>query len=97
MAGTFQKTETIVCSIIVKDADGTLADPATSMTITIYDPKWTAVVSAQAMTDDAGVGYYHYDYTPSVSVMTGVYEVRYKATDGARISIGTDSFVLEDI
>lgn len=87
----FERTETIVCSITIKSTTGVLTNPATSMTVTITAPNNTAVVSAQAMTNDS-TGLYHYDYTPASSVSLGEYKVRYTATDGSRVTIQDDVF-----
>jgi len=91
---TFQRNETVICSITSKTAAGVLTDPITSMTITITNPSGTAVVTAAAMTKDS-TGVYHYDYQPAVDAVLGVYRIRYTATDGARITIQDDDFTLE--
>ena len=85
----FQIGETVVCSIEVRTTADVLADPATSMTITIKGPTGAEVVSAAAMTKDS-TGKYHSDYT--VAAGPGTYEVDYTATDGARITKHDDSF-----
>ena len=92
---TFQRGETIVCSITVKDSDGTLTSPATSTKITITDKQGIAVVDNQAMTNTGdATGYFHYDYG-TTTALRGDYKVRYTATDGTRITIEDDSFHLE--
>lgn len=92
---TFQIGETVVCEIEVKDSDGTLTNPADSMTISIYDPQNTAVVTDGNMTKDS-TGCYHYDYLSASTALHGEYRVRYTADDGTRITIGIDTFRLED-
>ena len=95
MADLFQRAETVICSILVKNSADTLTDPATSMVIEITDPEGRYVVAAAtAMTKDT-TGTYHYDYTPASNAVLGVYRIRYTATDGTRVSIGLDDFVLE--
>jgi len=89
----FERQETVICSIEVKDSSGTAQDPATSTTITITDPSGSDVVSAQAMTKDS-TGNYHYDYTPGASAKLGTYEILYICTDGSRVTRGRDSFTL---
>lgn len=84
---------TVVCSITIKDA-GVLTDPATSITVTVYDPSNTAVVSAQAMSKDS-TGTYHYNYTSSASAIRGEYIVIYTATDGSEVTKQKDTFYLE--
>lgn len=91
---TFEVTETVVLGCTVKDSTGTLADPATSMAVTVRDPAGTVVVSAQAMTQDS-TGTYHYDYTSAATALRGEYVILYTATDGTRISTKRDTFVLE--
>ena len=93
---TFQREETVVCSIVVTDADDTQVDPATSMKITIEDPEGTAVVNNQDMTNDA-VGEYHYDYTSAADAELGRYTITYIATDaGPRVTIQCDKFWIEE-
>ena len=89
----FQKGETIICSITVKDG-ATLTDPATSMNISIYDPQGGINISSTAMTKDS-TGTYHYDYATASLTLMGVYSVVYTATDGTRITIEKETFSLE--
>ena len=90
----FQLGETVVCSITVKDEDGTLQDTATSMEIQITDPGHTVSQAYTAMSNDS-TGLYHYDYATASLTLKGKYRVDYKATDGSRISIQPDFFELE--
>ena len=83
---TFQIGETVICSITVRDADGNLVDPSTSMKITITDSQKSVKVNDQAMINDSK-GEYHYDFDTSSLSLAGIYTVTYKATDGSRISI----------
>lgn len=89
---SFDVGETVICSIEVKNTAGALVNPTTSMTITLYDPDGTVDVSPVGMDND-DVGKYHYDYQ-TTGKATGKYIVLYTATDGARITIETDSFRL---
>lgn len=89
---SFDIGETVICSIEVKNAAGALVSPDTSMTITISDPDETTDVEPTAMTPN-GTGEYHYDYQTTGKV-EGKYTILYKATDGTRITIQTDSFRL---
>ncbi len=95
MANTFDIGETVVCSITVKDSDGTAQDPVTSMNIEISQitPSYSAVITSTAMTDDTGTGNYHYDCQTS-GYGAGTYEIKYTATDGTRITIQKDTFIL---
>jgi len=88
----FDVGETIICSCEVKGATGAYKDPQTSMTITITDKNWVVKVNDVAMTNDA-VGKYHYD-CQTADYIDGKYEVVYKATDGTRITIQKESFIL---
>ena len=90
---TFQIGETVICSVTVRDADGALADPSTSMKITITDSQKSVKVSNQDMSKD-GTGEYHYDFDTSSLSLAGIYTVIYKATDGSRISIEEDTVEL---
>lgn len=91
---TFQRPETVICSITVKTAAGVLTDPDTSMTITITDTNGTVKVNASAMTKDS-TGTYHYDYTPASDATLGRYTIKYTATDGTRVTNQLDDFYLE--
>ena len=92
---SYQRGETVILSCEVKDSNGNYADPATSMTVTVKDPNGTVVVNEAPMTRDS-LGKYHYDYTSPTTTPLGTYQVRFKATDGSRITIGPTTFVLED-
>ena len=89
----FHVGETVICSIEVGDADGNLADPSTSMKITITDNTNGIEVDDQAMTKDS-TGIYHYDWTSSADAPLGIYYIVYTATDGSRISIEKDTVEL---
>ena len=91
----FQIGETVICSITVKDADGTLQDAATTMNIVIEQitPQFRSLVASTAMTNDS-TGTYHYDAATS-SAARGGYLITYTATDGARVTIEPDTFTLE--
>lgn len=90
----FHRTETAPSKLLTYGPTGALADPATSMVITITDPAGTVVVSAAAMNKDT-TGTYHYNYTPGVSAVLGWYRVRYIATDSIVVTIEDDGFNLE--
>ena len=89
----FHVGETVICSIEVRDSDGALADPATSMNITITDNTNGIEVDDQAMSKD-GTGLYHYDWNTSADAALGIYYITYTATDGSRISIEKDTVEL---
>ena len=90
---SFDIGETIICSIEVRDDEGVLKDPATSMDIEILSENSVTIIASTAMTKDA-VGKYHYDYD-SANAVAGGYKVIYTATDGTRKTIEKDTFRLE--
>lgn len=92
MANNFDLGETVICTIEVKNAAGTKVDPGDSMVIYILY-LGTAIIDGVGMTDDTGDGNYHYDFD-SDGQSTGKYVVRYKATDGTRVTIEEDEFDL---
>jgi len=89
----FDKGETVICSVIVRDNNNALKDPATSMNITITSPDGVDIVDDQAMTKDS-TGNYHYDYTSLTTASSGTYTAKYIATDGARVTIEKETFGL---
>lgn len=91
---SFQRTETVVSSLEIKDRSGEYYDPATSTKITIEDPTGTVVANNQPMQRDAK-GKYHYDYTSAADAVLGLYDVRIIATDAARVTIKDSRFDLE--
>lgn len=89
----FNIGETVVCSITVKDVNGTLQNAATSMNVKIdRKDNLASILSETAMTNDSA-GAYHYDFA-SASKAVGDYLVTYVAVDGTRTTIHTDSFKL---
>jgi len=92
--GIFQRGETVVMSLEIKDSAGVYVDPASTPTLKVTDPGGSVVINDLAMTKDA-VGKYHYDYTPGDSAGLGGYTVRYRAVDGPRTTKLRDSFVVE--
>lgn len=85
--------ETVVSSLVIRNAAGTLVSPATSMKITIVDPGEAAIATDATMTEDS-TGMYHYDYNSSATAAKGIYRVTYTATDGSRITIQKETFEL---
>ena len=92
---SYQAGETIICSITVKSNTGTLTDPATSMNIKIdqMSPQYVSKVTSVGMTKDS-TGTYHYDCQTS-GYSAGNYFITYTATDGTRITVETDTFLVE--
>lgn len=92
---SFQRTETIICSIVITTAAGVATNPDTNIHIGIKNPVGTAVVAATTdMTNDS-TGHYHYDYTPAAGTVLGEYEITYTLTNAGRTTISKDSFILE--
>lgn len=90
----FDRTETIIMELEIKDENDAYADPATSTKVTVTDPDGTVVVNDTSMSKDA-VGRYHHDYTPGADAVLGWYRIKYVATDGGRVTIQDDGFTLE--
>ena len=90
----FHVGETVICSIEVRDADGNLADPSTSMKITITDNRNGIEVVDEAMIKD-DTGKYHYDWNTLSTNPVGIYFIIYTATDGTRIAIEKDRVELK--
>lgn len=94
---TFQVGDTVVVSHTVQKKVSNVwtdYDPATSITVSVYDPTGTIDVTAAAMTKDS-TGYYHYDYQ-SAGKSVGTYRARVTDTDGTRITVKDGFFQLED-
>ena len=91
---TFQIGETVICSCEVRDDAGVLKNPATSMTVAIYDANGVVVVPTTSMGTPDSTGKYHYDFA-STGKPGLTYTVYYTATDGSRITIAKDEFKLE--
>lgn len=90
---TYHIGETVICSITVENS-GVLCNPGVSMEVEVsrVAPDVEVVVPVTDMVEDA-TGAYHYDFA-SEGCEQGNYEVKYIATDGTRISIVVDAFVL---
>ena len=88
----FDIGETVICSAVVTTAAGVPTSPATSMTIAIHNEQGTEIIAPIAMTNDS-TGVYHYDFASS-GKKSGVYLITYTATDGTRITISKDKFIL---
>lgn len=91
----FDKGETVICSITVRNSRKALTDPTTSMNIIIdrIKPNFENIIALTAMQRD-GAGEYHYDFDTSVITSNSTYEVTYIATDGTRITKQKDTFEL---
>lgn len=89
----FDIGETVICSVEVRDATGALKDPVTSMKITITDKRDAIKVNAVDMVPDS-TGKYHYD-CQTAGYLDGNCVVKYIATDGTRITIETETFILK--
>ncbi len=93
MKRTYYIGETIILSIEIKDKDGNLKDPATSVGIEVTCLRsGTNVLPLTEMIADA-IGKYHYDFDSS-SIEPGDYEVKNTAKDGSIVTIAKDKFSL---
>lgn len=91
----FQRGETIICSLTVRDSDGDLYDPDASVKITITDGRGIAQVNLVDMTNDS-VGQYHYDFNSAAAHHAGRYRIRCRCVDCGRTTIVDLWFELED-
>lgn len=95
----FDIGETVICVLEVKNEAGRCQNLATPPTITILDATSNVQVDNAAMQLDnidvqlATPGKYHYDYQTE-GQSGGIYEVKYVVTDGSRITIKKESFIL---
>ena len=89
----FHRGETIICSA-EHWVMGELADPVTSMKITITDNRNGTEVDNQDMVKDE-TGEYHYDFNSSADNPKGQYSAVVTATDGTRVTIEPKTFDLE--
>jgi len=89
----YQKGETYVLGLEVKDDSGDYYDPDTSVIAEIIDPDGV-VKSSGSMTRDS-VGNYHYDYTIQSDDATGVWHAKVICVDGTRTTIETTGFMVE--
>lgn len=83
----FEVGETAICSVEVRDEDGALVAPVTSMKVSISKRGVFKVTDAD-MTPDS-TGNYHYDW---LTDETGTFMVEFTATDNARVSKTRDRF-----
>lgn len=90
---TYYQGETITLKATVKDTDRALANPTTSITVTVKDPAGTTKVDAQAMTNDS-TGKYHYDYAIPSDATAGEWDVEVTASSG-KPSIERHAFTVE--
>ena len=95
MADIFQKGETCPLEIEIRDKDtGALSTPASSVTITVTDSTGTVKVNNQVMTVKS-TGIYYYNLQLVAGDESGIWTARFKATDGARVSITDCTFQVE--
>lgn len=79
----------------IRDADGALYDPSTSISVELFDSDGNTVLSSTAMTKDS-TGSYYYDWQSEVSNPLGYYQQVCTSVDGTKTSVDVDSeaFVL---
>ena len=88
--GRFQRGESVICNIVIRDKLNTLVDPDTLL-VSIWDSSNSLKVDNQPMVKD-DTGSYHYSYVIPITAPTGSWRVRYLAQVGAYISAKKDSF-----
>ncbi len=89
----YQRGETYILSLEVKDSSGDYYDPITSVTAEIIDSAGSTK-SSGSMTKDS-TGKYHYDYTIQSSDATGIWQAKVTCVDGTRTTIKTINFLVE--
>lgn len=95
MATKFQRAETIVCDLVVKDSADVLIDPDTSTKIdVVHVPSNTTVVNDQNMVNDS-TGKFHFDFQPTATELIGIYRAVFKTVHATRTSIALAEFTLE--
>lgn len=85
-------SETVIIELTIKDKNGNLYDPATSVKMTLTDIRDTVLVDDQSMVKDS-TGQYHYDFD-SDDYAEGAYIVICRMVDGSRLKIERNSFNL---
>ena len=96
MADIFQKGETCPLEIEIRDKDtGALADPATSVKVTVTDSIGTVKVNDLAMTKKS-TGIFYYNLQLATADESGEWAARFKVTDGTKVSISDYTFLVED-
>ena len=92
---SYNRGETIICSVVITNSSGVDTDPDTSITIAITDPNKNVEVAEVTMGTKDSTGHYHYDWASTTSNTKGNYTVLYKAVDGTRTSITNATIELE--
>ena len=90
---THIRGRTVICRAIVKDENGNLYNPQTSMKITITDPHGVAVVDKVDMTE-VSTGIYTYDFQTTKDHIVGTYTCLYVAVNADRVSNDISTFEL---
>ncbi len=89
----YQRGETYILSVEVKDSSGEYYDPDTSVIAKIIDAN-NNIVSSGSMVKDS-TGKYHYDYTIKSDDATGIWQTKVICVDGTRTTIETKKFLVE--
>ena len=92
---SYERGETVICSIVVETQTGVIVDPMTYMYISINDPSGYLLVSNVSMSKDS-TGNYHYDFNSTDNYPLGTYTVTYTAKDGVRVTKQLDYFNLTE-
>lgn len=90
---TYQRDETVVLEIEYRTTDDVLVDPDT-VTISVYEPDGTLLVTAQTATKES-TGTYSYDVLVASDTDVGNYDVRWRAKTGTRYQIDKDVYEVE--
>ncbi len=96
---TYQRGETAILTTVTTTAAGTATTPGTSFEVRIEDPQGTRMTLDDptvngTMVEDS-TGNHHYDHDIASDAVLGTYQVEFIATHSSRVSIVTDTFIVE--
>lgn len=91
----FDITETVVIGLEVRVA-GVLTNPASTPTVTVWNPGGVKKVDAVAITP-GDTGCYSYDFNAAADATEGTWKILVNVVDGSRITKIKAFFVMEEI
>ena len=94
MIPIYQRGTTIRLKATIKDADGALMDPGTSIQVSVTDPAGATALAGTAMTKSS-TGVYYYDWQTSADATKGLYKQKVTAVDSSKTSIEVDDSAFE--
>ena len=90
----YKRGTSIRLEATIKNADGDLVDPNTSVKVTVIDSAVTTAVNAQTMTK-VSTGIYYYDWQTTGREALLIYKQIVTAVDGSYTSIDEDNAAFE--